>query len=144
MIIFPEIVPLLFDENYLGVCSSCFHKRIAGFVCWDSTMTHIWHAAKLESPTQTSVCPGFDGQTKTLMGGTLGFVHSALYPCAPCTPMLEYGVFCIVSEGKHWGNTLSIIQTLAKNNTDSRGLSHRGRERTEDSLFKCCTTQQFA
>lgn len=69
-------------------------------------MTHIWQAAELESLTQTLVCPGFDGQTKTLMAGTLGFVHSALYPCTPRGTMLGNSVFCIVSEGTHWGNML--------------------------------------
>lgn len=52
-------------------------------------MTHIWQAAELDSPTQTLVCPGFDCQTKTLMGGTLGFVHSELYLRVPCGTMLE-------------------------------------------------------
>lgn len=69
-------------------------------------MTHTWQAPGLESPAQTLLGPGFDGQTKTLMGGTLGFVHSAPYPGTRRGTMLGHGCSCIASEGKHWGNML--------------------------------------
>lgn len=96
-------------------CGDFKHEKInnkkAGLVCWHSrfthsTVTHIWQAAELESPTQTLVCPGFDSQTKTIMEETLSFVHSALYPRVPRGTTLEHSFFSIVSEGKHWGNML--------------------------------------
>ena len=62
---------------------------------------------ELEAPTLLLLdCRGFDGLTKTLTGGTLGFVHSAPHRRAPGGTMLEHSIFCIASEGKHWGNTL--------------------------------------
>lgn len=104
--VLPQILKVSYQKNGWAVFGDCSFTQ--------STMTHIWQAAELDSPTQTLVCPDFDGQTKTLMGGTLGFVRSALYLCVPCRTMLEHDFFCIVSEGKHWATCCKLFRLWLK------------------------------